>query len=113
VPALDRGGRSAEEWVAYLRLIGDGGMPRINAPPRVVLWSAAEHSHAPPHIRIAAAVALTGASATDADRVRIAKLADDFASSPIRDATELTSEDEAVLAKALASTKSAKARRNS
>jgi hypothetical protein len=99
--ALERGDRSAEEWVVHLRRVGDGATPRSAAPPREVLWTIAQHPDAPTHARIAAAVALSGASASEGDRLRIAELTNELAESLTRDATDLAIVDEATLANAL------------
>ncbi|AKU98334.1 hypothetical protein AKJ09_04998 [Labilithrix luteola] len=60
-----------------------------------------QHPDAPPRVRIAATVALTGASATEADRVRLAELASDLADSPIGYEMQLVLDDDAELAEVL------------
>lgn len=100
--ALERGGRSTREWVAHLRRLGDGVTSRLASPPREALWAVAQHPAAAPRVRIAAAIALTGVSATEADRVRIADLARKLPDSQIRQAMELALHDDPTLSEVLA-----------
>lgn len=73
---LERGGRTAADWLRSLRGIGKGGVPTFRnapAPTRDELLAIATSSRAAPTHRVAAAVALqAGLTAEERPRIRVA-----------------------------------------